>query len=81
MIALLLIALVAINVAYLVLLDRNDIRAGLEREMLLQRIQAPELAVAQHAQPDMSESQGVPLFDDDEQYWRDRDAREMEMAE
>lgn len=48
MIFALLAALVAVNVAYLVLLDRKDGRDRVERANTLQRIQAPEAAVVQH---------------------------------
>jgi hypothetical protein len=52
----LLAAFVAVNIAYLVLLDRKDTRCRLERDsdrderqVLLQRIQAPEAATYEHA--------------------------------
>lgn len=44
----LLIALIAVNVAYLTLLDRRDSRDRVERASWLQRIQAPHAAVYEH---------------------------------
>lgn len=44
----LLVALVAINAGYLIYLDRRDRRERAERAELLQRIQAPHVAVAEH---------------------------------
>lgn len=44
----LLVALVAINAGYLIHLDRRDKRERAERAELLQRIQAPHVAVAEH---------------------------------
>lgn len=47
-------------------------RAAKEREGLLQRIQAPEVAVAQHASQERPAGLlHVPL-DDDAAYWEDR---------
>lgn len=46
--ALLLAALIAVNVAYLWLLDRRDSRDRAERASWLQRIQAPQAAVYEH---------------------------------
>jgi hypothetical protein len=61
----LLTCLVAVNVAYLVLLDRKDARDRDERQVLLQRIQAPESATYEHAvqqlPPDPS---GMPPSDE-----------------
>jgi hypothetical protein len=44
----LIVALVAINAGYLIHLDRRDKRERDERADLLQRIQAPHVAVAEH---------------------------------
>lgn len=43
----------------------------LERTALLQRIQAPEIAVVQDFQPANLEQSYVP-FDDDEAYWKSK---------
>ena len=69
----LLAALVAVNIAYLVLMDRNDVRAQTERDAnreerqtLLQRIQAPEAAVYEHATRDLpDDSSPYPLTDEE----------------
>lgn len=60
----LLAALVAVNVAYLLLLDRKDKRDRDERQVLLQRIQAPEAAVYEHATRNSDEPEdGMPMTD------------------
>lgn len=65
MIIALLTALVAVNVAYLVLLDRRDTRDRSERATLLQRIQAPEAAVYEHAAPMLPpDPEGIPMNDE-----------------
>lgn len=68
----LLIALVAVNLAYLAKADRDAKRALVqadadrrEREMLLQRIQAPELAVIQHQQDTAAPDESYPLTDEE----------------
>lgn len=83
----LLAALVAVNVAYLMYLDRNDKRAHAERADLLQRIQAPQAAVAQHHQqqapprrePDPRE--GLPASDEDLGLLDDDTRRHIAMLE
>lgn len=61
----LLAALVAVNIAYLVLLDRRDTRDRSERAVLLQRIQAPEAAVYEHAAPMLPpDPEGLPMTDE-----------------
>lgn len=65
MLIVLLIALVAVNVAYLVLLDRRDTRDVAERAVLLQRIQAPEAAVYEHATRDLpADPEPFPMSDE-----------------
>lgn len=71
----LIFAVVAVNVAYIVFLDRRDQRERVERAHLLQRIQAPEAAVYQHATQHAPEDQGAyPATDEEiaEQQERDR---------
>ena len=59
-------ALIAVNVAYLVLLDRKDARDREERQTLLQRIQAPEAAVYEHATQGLPDDPSpYPLSDDE----------------
>ena len=66
MIIALLSALVAVNIAYLVLMDRKDARDREERQTLLQRIQAPEAAVYEHATRDLpDDSSPYPLTDEE----------------
>lgn len=67
MIALIFAAVVVVG-AYIVI-DRRDARERAERAGLLQRIQAPDVAVAQHAAVDFEESETQP-FDDDATYWK-----------
>lgn len=64
-------ALILTIAGFLVLLDRKDGRAKLERDAdraeradLLQRIQAPQLAVIDHAQRD-AEDDPMPVTDDE----------------
>jgi hypothetical protein len=65
-------ALVAVNIAYLIFLDRNDARAKLERDAdreerqtLLQRIQAPHVAVVDHSQQQHEHTDnGLPMSDE-----------------
>jgi hypothetical protein len=64
----LIIALVAINVGYLILLDRRDKRERAEREGLLQRIQAPAAAVAAHHVAQVGavvDGDGLPMTDEE----------------
>jgi hypothetical protein len=85
----LLTALVAVNAAYLLLLDRRDRRDREDRaadrrqvQYLLQRIQAPELAVIEHAQADVQADDPVPVTDADELELEEREAIErMERLE
>lgn len=73
-------ALVLVVIALCVLADRKDARACTEREqdrqerqVLLQRIQAPEVAVAQYAtseQPSVEDS--MPLTDEELQAEQER---------
>jgi hypothetical protein len=66
--AALIVALVMINVGYLILLDRRDTREHAERGGLLQRIQAPAAAVAAHhvAQTGpVVEGDGLPMTDEE----------------
>lgn len=76
----LLVALITVILAFVVLLDRKDARAQTERDAeraerqtLLQRIQAPEVAVAQHVtaeRPSVEDS--MPLTDEEIQEERER---------
>lgn len=78
----LLAALILTVVAFAWLLDRKDIRAQAERAVLLQRIQAPELAVIEHAQGDIDADDPVPVTDADELELEEREAIErMERLE
>lgn len=88
----LLAALVAVNIAYLVLLDRNANRRTLElaaerdeRAVLLQRIQAPDAAVVEHAQQRAHPDENpYPLTDEESaeaQEERARFIREIERME
>lgn len=59
-------ALVAVSIAHICLLDRKDKRERTERAELLQRIQAPRAAVAEHhavTAPPQPESDGLPMSD------------------
>jgi hypothetical protein len=71
--------------AFVILLDRKDKRAHeerqadrLERAALLQRIQAPELAVVRHDVDQVSEAPQPPT--DDEGYWREAEERQQAIA-
>lgn len=63
-------ALVAVNIAYLVLLDRRDTRDRAERAALHQRFQAPQAAIYEHhaavtpAGPE-SPAGGMPMSDEE----------------
>lgn len=64
----LIVALVAINAGYLILLDRRDNRERNEREGLLQRIQAPAAAVAARHVAQVGpvvEGDGLPMTDEE----------------
>jgi hypothetical protein len=61
----LLAALVAVNIAYLVFLDRKDARERAERQTLLQRIQAPEAAVVEHQVRHAEPDEPYPLTDEE----------------
>jgi hypothetical protein len=50
---------------FLALLDRKDRRHAAEIQVLLQRIQAPEVAVAQHASVTSEPDETLPLSDDE----------------
>lgn len=84
-IAALLAALVAVNIAYLLLLDRRDTRDRTERDAdraerqtLLQRIQAPQVAVVDHSQGLMTDDPTSLPFSDEE--LAERQAREAAVA-
>jgi ABC-type Co2+ transport system permease subunit len=67
--ALLVVALVVAVLAFVVLLDRRDRRERDERQILLTRIQAPAIAVAQSLDlPDAEPVRALP-FDDDDAFW------------
>jgi hypothetical protein len=61
-------ALVLVNAGWLVVLDRRDTRDRAERQMLLQRIQAPQAAVHEHhhaaAPPAPAAGSGLPMSDE-----------------
>jgi hypothetical protein len=60
------VALVATIAAFAWLLDRRDQRGRAERAELLQRIQAPHAAVAEHhyrADPPVDPGSGLPMTD------------------
>lgn len=66
--AVLLAALVAVNIAYLLLLDRRDQRDRAERAVLLQRVQAPQAAVYEHHQqvsPPEPPASALPMSDEE----------------
>lgn len=60
----LLTGLILVNAGFLVLLDRRDSRDRDERSVLLQRIQAPEQAVYEHAVTEHAEGSGLPMSDE-----------------
>lgn len=74
------IAAIAVICGFLLVLDRRDARAQLERaadreerQALLQRIQAPSEAVFEHATREAPPvALAPPAFDDDEEYWQAR---------
>jgi hypothetical protein len=69
MTALLAVVLIVAILAFVVLLDRKDKRADRDRQVLLNRIQAPATGVAQSLElPDAEPVRALP-FDDDEAYW------------
>lgn len=78
----LLIALVLIVLALVVLADRKDARVHTEREQdrqerqtLLQRIQAPQVAVVDHSQQQFSQDvTSFPLSDEEIAAQQERDA-------
>jgi hypothetical protein len=68
----LLVALVAVNIAYIWARDRDAERALTqsredreERESLLQRIQAPDVAVVQYQQDTATPDESYPLSDEE----------------
>jgi hypothetical protein len=65
----LVVALLIVVVAFLIVIDRKDRRHDIERQVLLNRIQAPDVAVAQTfgIEPS-SEPLYVPV-DDDKAWW------------
>jgi hypothetical protein len=84
--ALLVVPLALIAVALIVLLDRALHRAAVERTAhrhevarLLQRIQAPEQAVYEHATGGSPPPAGPPAarYDDDESYWQATESKEQ----
>lgn len=59
------IALIAQTAAFVWIIDRKDKRERDERQVLLQRIQAPEAAVYEHATQNAPEDQGsYPMSDE-----------------
>lgn len=70
----LVVALVAVVIAHIVLLDRRDARERQERADLLQRIQAPQIAVAEHSPRAPT---GTPLYlaPDDDKAWNEQHGR------
>jgi hypothetical protein len=81
-------ALIATVAAFAWLLDRKDARAHTEREAhraetadLLQRIQAPEVAVVQHQIAQSVEAPQPSSPEDDEAYWRDAEEHRRMIAE
>jgi hypothetical protein len=62
-------ALVLVNAGWLVVLDRRDTRDRAERQMLLQRIQAPQAAVHEHhhaaVPPAPAAGSGLPMSDEE----------------
>ena len=59
------------SLGVLYFLDKILTRRGKEREMLLQRIQAPDLATNQHAVQTVAEQPRMtPRYDDDEELGR-----------
>lgn len=85
------VALVAVNIAYIVFLHFSGQRAVSERaaereerQMLLQRIQAPEVAVVQHQQTTLPDENPYPLSDEESaeaQNERQRMIAELERLE
>jgi len=76
-------ALIVTITGFLLLIDRKDRRAHAEREQqrqetqrLLQRIQAPELAVVQHDIQQATPAPQPPVVDDDDGFWRALEQRE-----
>jgi hypothetical protein len=67
--ALLVVALVVTVLAFVVLLDRRDARERVERQILLTRIQAPSIAVAQSLDLTDAEPPRALPFDDDDAFW------------
>jgi hypothetical protein len=66
---LLVVALVVAVLGFVVLLDRRDDRERAERQILLNRIEAPATAVAQSLDlPDAEPVRALP-FDDDDAFW------------
>jgi hypothetical protein len=78
-------ALVVTVAAFVILLDRKDRRAHeerqadrLERAGLLQRIQAPELAVVEHQVAGVTDAPQPPGTDDE--YWQEAEERQQAIA-
>jgi ABC-type transport system involved in cytochrome bd biosynthesis fused ATPase/permease subunit len=65
----LLVALVVVNVLYVLHLERKDRRHDAQVDRLLQRIQAPEIAVATAAQQIPTADPPAVHPDLDEDYW------------
>lgn len=78
MVYILVTALVAVNIAYLFLLDRRDRRHDSQVNRLLQRVQAPEQAVLEHAAHVAPEREG-PLFTNE--FSDDQDALDLMLGE
>jgi hypothetical protein len=67
----LLITLLIVNAGWLLLFDRKDKRHQQQVGRLLQRIQAPEIAVAEHVtQEDAGEPVAAMQWDNDDDYWK-----------
>lgn len=74
-------ALILAIAGFLVLLDRKDTRDRAERQVLLQRIQAPEAAVYEHAtQHQPADSDPFPMSDEQLAEQEER-ARALEFIE
>lgn len=79
--ALLLTGLVAVNVAYIRHLEAKDRRHDEQVGRLLQRIQAPEMAVMQHAQPFVQPDGDGHALTDEQMADRDAALRKVEELE
>lgn len=64
---------VTVVIAFLRYIGQRDEREARERQKWANRIQAPELAIAQELSPDEPELVHAIPFDDDEAYWQKRE--------